>query len=198
MSGQAYPSRVSRLFAELRTAPRYKGMREVFWFAVITLSIHFAHRFWNHQLDYWPIKGVMTAIQDQMTGWVFAQSLWINRDLLHIPMQVSDMTMTFSTGSWILINNSCAGDKQMLQFALLLIIYPGNWKRKLWYIPLGIVIIHFTNILRIVLLSQVSVHCPEWWHFAHNTILRGLFYVVILALWIIWVERVNKPRQTAA
>jgi exosortase/archaeosortase family protein len=57
---------------------------------------------------------------------------------------------------------------------------------------MGMVIIHFTNILRIVLLSLVSITNPEWWHIAHNTVLRGMFYVVILILWIIWVERVNK------
>ena len=75
---------------------------------------------------------------------------------------------------------------------LLIIIYPGIWKRKLWFIPLGMIIIHFTNILRIVLLSVVSINKPEWWHLAHDTALRGLFYVVILILWIIWVERINR------
>jgi exosortase/archaeosortase family protein len=176
----------------LFTEPRYKHFRDVFWFAVITLAIHYSYRFWAIGLDYWPIQEWMTGLHQAMTSWVFHQSVWVNRDILGIPMELSGQTMTFENTSWITINGSCAGDKQILQFMLLLLIYPGMRKHKLWYIPLGMLIIHGTNILRIVLLSLVSVYKPEWWHLAHNTVLRGMFYVVILILWIIWVERVNK------
>ena len=127
-----------------------------------------------------------------LTRWVFIQSSWVDRHILNIPLRLSGQTMYFDNGSWISINGSCAGDKQILQFMLLILIYPGVWKHKLWYVPLGMVIIHFTNILRIVLLSVVSNSKPEWWHLAHNTALRGMFYVVILALWIIWMERINQ------
>ena len=171
--------------------PAYKHFREVFWFAVITLAIHYIYRFWVNNLHYWPIQAGMNELQQQLTGWVFAQSTWIDRHILGISLQVSEKTMTFANGSWISINGSCAGDKQILQFMLLILIYPGNWKHKLWFIPLGMVIIHFTNVLRIVLLSVVSNTRPEWWHLAHNSVLRGLFYVVILALWITWMERIN-------
>jgi hypothetical protein len=41
------------------------------------------------------------------------------------------------------------------------------------------------------MLSLVSIYKPEYWHFAHDTVLRGMFYVVILVLWIIWVEKIN-------
>jgi hypothetical protein len=46
----------------------------------------------------------------------------------------------------------------------------------------------------VVLLALVSVNKYEWWHFMHNTLLRGMFYVVIFALWVIWVKRVS-PRE---
>ena len=173
---------------------RYRQIREVFWFAAITLLIHYSYRFWANHLAYWPIQAWMGELHRVMTGWVFNQSIWIDQHLLNISLQVSGQTMNFDNGSWISINGSCSGDKQILQFALLLLIYPGAWKHKLWYIPLGMVIIHFTNVSRIVLLSLVSINKPEWWHIAHNTALRGMFYVVILILWIIWVERINHKK----
>jgi exosortase/archaeosortase family protein len=174
------------------TDPRYRQIQEVFWFAVITLSIHYSYRFWANNVHYWPIRAWMNELHQVMTGWVFTQSTWVDQHLLNIPLRLSGQTMYFDNGSWISINESCAGDKQILQFTLLLLIYPGRWKHKLWYIPMGMVIIHLTNISRIVFLSLVSVYRPEWWHIAHDTLLRGMFYVVILVLWIIWVERINR------
>lgn len=137
----------------------------------------------------------MHQLHQTMQGWVFYQSVWVDRHILSIPLRISGLTMYFENGSWITINESCAGDKQILQFMLLLLIYPGSWKHKLWYIPMGMLIIHGTNILRIVLLSLVSIYKPGWWHFAHDIPLRGMFYVVILILWIIWVERINVKDQ---
>ena len=171
--------------------PRYKQIRDVFWFAVITLFIHYSYRFWANRLDYWPILAWMNDLHQLMTGWIFNQSTWVDQHILGISLQVSGNTMYFTNCSYISINESCAGDKQILQFILLLLIYPGPWKHKLWYIPLGSLIIHFTNVLRIVLLSLVSIHKPDLWHVAHDMVLRGMFYVVILILWIIWVERIN-------
>ncbi len=172
--------------------PRYKHFQDVFWFAVITLAIHFSYRYWISPLDYWPIRAWMIELHQALTGWVFHQSVWVDRHILGISLREAGYTMYFDSGDWILINASCAGDKQIAQFMLLLLIYPGLWKRKLWYIPLGMLIIHLTNIFRIVLLSLVMLHKPEWWHIAHNVVLRGMFYVVILVLWIVWMERINK------
>jgi exosortase/archaeosortase family protein len=184
---------VRQFFLRFFRDPRYKNFRDVFWFAVITLAIHYSYRFWANSLHYRPIQEWMSGMQQMLTGWVFIQSLWVDRHILDISLQVTDQTMTFDNGSWISINRSCAGDKQILQFMLLLLIYPGPWKHKLWYIPMGMVIIHFTNVLRIVLLSLVSVNWPEYWHLAHNTVLRGMFYVVILVLWIVWIEFIGPP-----
>lgn len=170
---------------------RYKHFRDVFWFAVITLAIHYSYRFWANQLDYLPIQAQMQYLQNLLTSWVLHQSSWIDRNILGLSFEVTGQTLTFGNGSWITINQSCAGDKQILQFMLLLMIYPGSWRKKLWYIPMGMFLIHCTNILRIVLLSLVSVYRPEWWHTAHDTVLRAMFYVVILILWVVWTEKVN-------
>jgi len=185
-------SRIHKFFKD----PHYRQIREVFWFAVITLAIHYSYRFWAKNIDYWPIQASMNELQTVMTRWVYYQSIWVNEHILNISMRTSDMAMYFTNGCWIRINESCAGDKQILQFMLLLLVYPGLWKHKLWFIPLGMVIIHFTNILRIVLLSVVSITKPDLWHVAHDIVLRGMFYVVILVLWIIWVEVINHPEKT--
>jgi len=171
--------------------PRYKHVRNVIWFVILTLLIHYSYRFWANTLHYFPIRDFMSSVHQTMINWVIGQSVWVNQHLLGINMKLMGHTMHFLNGSGISINSSCSGDKQILQFAILMLIYPGPWKHKLWYIPIGMVILHMTNILRIVLLSIVATNKPQWMDIAHDTALRGMFYVVIFTLWVIWEEKVR-------
>jgi exosortase/archaeosortase family protein len=54
---------------------------------------------------------------------------------------------------------------------------------------MGVVIIHLTNIFRIIILSVVVMHWPQHWDFIHLWIMRPFFYVVIFVMWVIWVEK---------
>ena len=172
--------------------PRNRQVRGVFWFIVITLAIHYSYRFWAQDLFYWPIQTSMVTFQDFMVNLVFDQSIWVDQHVLGVPLTTEGQTMIFSNGEGIRINSSCSGDKQILQLALLLLIYPGRWKYKLWFIPLGMILVHATNILRIVMLSLVAIWKPEWMGNAHDTVLRGMFYVVIFGIWLWFIHVARK------
>ena len=172
--------------------PKFRGIRDVFLFVVITLAIHYSYRFWAQDLQYFPIKSQMASFQDFMAQVVFDQSTWVDKDLLGIDLVKEERVMRFSNGSAISINGSCSGDKQLLQLALLLLIFPGKWQYKLWFIPLGMILVHATNILRIVLLSLVAIWRPEWVESAHDTVLRGMFYVVIFGIWLLFIRVAKK------
>lgn len=63
--------------------------------------------------------------------------------------------------------------------------------KKLWFIPLGVIIVHLTNVIRVVGLAMVMNYWPQHWDFSHDYVFRPLFYVVIFVLWVIWVERLK-------
>lgn len=171
---------------------KYQQVRDVLWFLVITLVIHYLYRLWAYSLYYFPVQELMNGVQDTLTGWVFDQSTWVNRNILNINMNIKGHTMWFDNGIGLRISLGCSGDKQILQFAILMLLYPGPWKHKLWFIPMGIVIVHLTNILRIVLLSIVAINEPDLMKTAHDTVLRGMFYLVIFFLWVIWTEKIRR------
>jgi len=175
-----------------KSRKKYRQLRGVIWFVVLTLVIHYSYRFWANRLFYFPVRELMSNLQETMTGWVYHQSVWVNQHILGIGMTMKEHIMFFANGCGISINSSCAGDKQILQFALLMLVYPGPWKHKVWYIPTGMVLVHMTNILRIVLLSVVAINEPGWMKIAHDTALRGMFYIVIFALWVVWEERFRR------
>jgi exosortase/archaeosortase family protein len=90
---------------------------------------------------------------------------------------------------FVYVNLSCSGLKQFYQWFFLMILYPGPWKHKAWFIPFGILIIHLVNVFRILSMVFVTMLIPQHWDFAHDWILRPFFYVVMFFLWVWWNER---------
>lgn len=165
-------------------------LKDVMIFVVVTLTIHYAYRYWANNGHYWPVKDVMERAHDEASWIVFNQSTWLIDHILKIPFTLGENRFIyFENNGFIAINESCSGLKPILQFILLMLIFPGPWKHKAWFIPMGIVIVHFTNLFRITGLAVVTITVPQYWDFAHDNLFRPFFYVVIFFLWVWWVEK---------
>ena len=175
-----------------------ESLKDVALFIIITLIIHYTWRFWANQLHYVPINDFMSDAQNWMANGVFRQSIWFVQHVLSIELSVvqDNNSMYFSNESFMYINKSCSGLKQIMQFVILMMVFPGPWKRKLWFIPLGILIVHLTNLFRIIGLSVVLENVPDYWKFSHDYIFRPFFYVVIFFMWVWWVDKISQ-RNTA-
>ena len=158
-------------------------------FAIITVCFHYI---WWHGL-----KGFLLNFADfrQMEAFlahqVFLPSAWIVENILQYDITTHDNTLFFGNTGYVAVEGSCSGLKQFYQWTVLMILFPGPWKKKLWFIPSGILVIHIVNIIRIVILSIVVVHWPQNWDFIHEWILRPFFYVVIFVMWVLWVEKIR-------
>lgn len=168
------------------------ALKEVALFIIITLAIHIAWRIWQTQFNYAPIREQMYGLMTMMAREVYRESVWIISGMIDIVRVDETMYMHFPNKAIMYVNNSCSGLKQLIQFTLLMLIFPGPWKKKLWFIPLGILVMHFTNIFRMVGLGVVMNNWPYQWDFFHDTIFRFIFYVVIFALWVWWVEKIRR------
>ena len=167
------------------------SLLDVALFIIITLTIHYTYRFWANQLQYVPVGDLIASGREWLSWQVYVQSIWFVEHVLGIDFTAVDQnsTMYFPNNGFIAVNRSCSGFKQMLQFGLLMLVFPGPWKHKLWYIPMGIFIMHLTNLFRITGLSVVIINWPDYWDFSHDYLFRPFFYVVIFSLWVIWTER---------
>ncbi len=162
---------------------------DVVIFAVITVFFHFI---WWHGLKSFLLSFAgFRQMEAFLAHQVFLPSAWIVENVLRYPIQAFDNTLFFANKGYVAVEGSCSGLKQFYQWTVLMILFPGPWKKKLWYIPTGILVIHIVNILRIVILSVIVVHWPQNWDFIHLWILRPFFYVVIFSLWVIWVEKLK-------
>lgn len=95
-----------------------------------------------------------------------------------------------TTGLWI--GDPCDGINLFALFSFFVIAYPGNWKHKLWFVPAGITLIHFMNIVRISLLCIIVRDRPQWLEFNHTYLFQTLMYILIFVLWFVWIRRFSR------
>ena len=180
--------------ATITNSRYYIAFKDVGFFIIITLSFHFFFRAiapWLYEFELW--QNATLFFQNLL----FDNSVWIIRHVLNMDIVTDGLTMHFvANNGYITISEGCSGLKIFLQFIVLMVLFPGPWKHKLWFIPAGLVIIHLTNIFRIVGLALVTISLPNYWHFSHDYFFRPLFYVVIFAMWVIWVEYYYKKEKS--
>jgi exosortase/archaeosortase family protein len=188
---EGFIKRNKRAVSDFIRRHRLEALTDVALFIIITLVIHFSFRYWASQFHFYPVTELYFSLSSWLSEQVYAQSIWFVEHVLKIPFTTVDQTCTmyFANSGYIAVNSSCSGFKPMLQFMLLIMIYPGPWRHKLWFIPMGLFIVHLTNLFRITGLSVVIVQWPDYWDFSHDYLFRPFFYVVIFSLWVWWVER---------
>lgn len=99
----------------------------------------------------------------------------------------------YSHGVWI--GEPCNGIKVFGLFAIFIISFKGDLIKKLIFIPIGILIIHFLNIIRIALLTYISAVNPYILDFNHNITFQLFIYGSMLALWYLWIIKFSKVKS---
>lgn len=113
----------------------------------------------------------------------FDTELEVTRDL--VITKINDFGPTH--GTWI--GEPCNGIKVMGLFAIFIIAFPGPWKHKIWFILVGVLIIHIANALRVSGLTIISAKWPQYLDFNHNVTFQVLIYGIIFAMWYLWVRK---------
>lgn len=162
----------------------------------ILITFFFHKIWWFFYADFSPYFLIAT-IQNFLADIIFEWSSFIDKQIfgLDVDINAAERILIFKNDAFIQINKSCSGLKQFYQITVLFILFPGPWKHKLWYIPMSLFVMHFTNLFRIIFLSLAIIWKPMYWDFMHTWVMRPFFYVVIFVLWLIWVERFNKKRK---
>lgn len=97
----------------------------------------------------------------------------------------------FMNGKYaISLEEGCNGISVMILFVSFLLGFGGKWKDLIWFIPLGLFLIHLSNILRLFFLMYLNT---EWgataFHFFHKYGFTVVIYVGVFALWVWWTAR---------
>jgi len=103
-------------------------------------------------------------------------------------------TIGVQGGHLLWIGDPCNGLGLFAVFSLFVLAYPGPWRHKAWFVPVGLITIHFINVLRIVVLCIVVTIDYELLNFNHDYTFYVVIYGWVFLLWWVWVRLFpNRP-----
>lgn len=132
----------------------------------------------------------------RLDKWLCQNVAFLGGEALHLlgfNGRAQDITVFVNQYAVVRVGNPCNGLILYALFTGFIIAYPGNWKNKLLYIPLGILAIYFLNIIRVVCLALNSFYSHETLDFNHKYTFTFIVYAFIFGFWMLWVKRYAKP-----
>lgn len=94
------------------------------------------------------------------------------------------------------IVEGCNALSILILFVSFIIAFAQRWKKTLFYIFAGVVLLYAVNILRIAILAIALYSYPEYQHILHGVVFPGIIYGMVFLLWLIWV-RMLTPKTSA-
>lgn len=173
---------------------RYTTYMDVGLFMVLLFGFHFIFLLWHH-FGYYPIGGAIAALQDSSSALLYRQTDWCLTNIfnMHYWLDLPNQGfLAYDKSGGVLalaVAPICSSLKQWCHWLFLMLIFPGPWKHKAWYIPVGLVVIELVNVVRVVGIYLCMYYFPGSFEIAHNYVFKFFFYFVIFLMWVVWVEK---------
>lgn len=208
-----------------------KPFKDIVWFIILFLTFDFI---WKLAIRPAEDEAILMVFGKNLTSYTEGICLWTAKavhTIVHSIFGYEDFTrdgttLYFDREEKLNINIiwGCTGLKQLIMFVFIMIFYFGPIKKKLWFIPLSLIILAGINILRLAIISVIvkdpfpewfiginewyndrtwvnTAECHkqfyiDWFNVFHRDVFTWLYYDgVILLMWLLWEEKVNKPYQ---
>lgn len=89
------------------------------------------------------------------------------------------------------VYEGCNGINVMIVFVSFMFAFGGRLKSMAWFIPLGIVLIYATNLVRVTGLYFIAEYWKEYFYYVHKYAFTAFIYLIVLILWWLWIEKVS-------
>ena len=86
------------------------------------------------------------------------------------------------------VGSGCNGLELLALFSGFVLVFEGSWKHKVWFIPAGIIILHFFNVLRIMALAVNGLTSKVMLEFNHKYTFTIILYCFTFSGWYVWVK----------
>lgn len=148
----------------------------VLWYILYELWLHPTEK-----LDIWVIRYTLNA--SLLVLKLFGYQIFSGSDRL--------MGIDGTNGLWM--GDNCDSIELCALFAGFILAFPGSWKKKLWYIPFGMIMIFLLNVFRVVLLAVMQKNLSyKWLTFNHTYTFTVIVYMFIFLLWFYWVSKLTR------
>ena len=134
---------------------------------------------------------------DLYTNWVADQTVWILNAIDYNTTgevhSIEKRMKLFTNGVFVaFIMEGCNAISVQILFISFVIAFAKKIRVTILFVLIGLVFIYLINILRIVLLTVLIYHRPEWTGILHSVIFPGIIYGAVFLLWVYWVRYIQK------
>ena len=166
-------------------------------FLLIFLSVYFVlnliYGLWIESLGTKP---------DIATHWVSSQSAklvsLVSEEARALP-NTEGPTIMILTGDRIILNvfEGCNGINVVIVFLAFILAFGGSTQKMLWFIPIGLLVIHVFNLGRIMLLYFLSYNNSTFFYYFHKYFFTAVIFGVVFILWWLWIILNHGKRKLA-
>jgi len=156
-------------------------------FLVLYLVLNF---FYGLYVDYY------SPMADPVTYWAthnteFAlNTLGYSTESSHDPSRPY-VRLNEGSSTILSVYEGCNGINVAIIFIAFIVAFGPLSTDVAWFVPLGLICIHLSNIVRIGLLFYVIKNMPDYVYFTHKYLFTAIIYVGVFVLWYIWVSKVS-------
>lgn len=95
----------------------------------------------------------------------------------------------------ILIGNVCNGLDLMYLLVILIWCYPIGLIHKIWFSVVGVLVLHFINLVRVICLTLNYWHFRQSFEFNHKYLFVVIVYGLMFLLWYMWVAKFGRTKK---
>lgn len=118
---------------------------------------------------------------------------WFDEPVSFINSPEKPTVLLQRTGDTILsVYEGCNGVNVMIVFIAFILAFGGKKKMIAPFIIMGLIILHITNLIRILLLYYVALSYQHYFYFVHKYLFTAVLYLVVFVLWTIWIMYFNE------
>ena len=171
----------SEMIKEFKPALRFLGI-----FVGLYLVLNLLYGWWIERYDQADPATVVVTNQSSALLNVLGEDTYTKPKL-------NTRTISIYKGSRIVVNvfEGCNGINVAIVFISFMAAFGGDRKKIMWFIPLGLVLIHLANLLRVSGLFLVAEYFEQYFYYVHKYAFTASIYVMVFLLWWIWIEKIN-------
>lgn len=117
------------------------------------------------------------------------------------PTEIAQDTETLSVKLFIngkftaFIVEGCNSISIIILFIAFIIAFARNFKTTVLYILFGSLLIYFTNIVRIVIISMALYEFPQYQNVLHEIVFPSIIYGMTFLLWFVWIRNFSNLKK---
>lgn len=112
-------------------------------------------------------------------------------DQVNYTHDASEPVVLLRSGEQVILRvyEGCNGINVIIVFVSFVFAFAFKDRTKswIWFIPVGILIIHFFNLARVVWLYTLAFSASHYFHYFHKYVFTAIIYAVVFLLWWLWV-----------